>query len=228
MKLLDNIFWNTLTGAHARHAVGSGGARRYARGFSAIIGFADATRPDFASLSAHCEPSEQLYCDDWSGEAPADWRIVTESRMFKMVWEGTSPEVDPAPDATALGREHAAQALELAELTKPGPFALRTIELGEYFGYFAGPRLIAMAGERTHAGRWREISGVCTHPDVQGRGLANRLVRKLILRQQQRAQQPFLHVMHDNLTARALYRRLGFRDYRETVVRVVSRSGLSE
>jgi hypothetical protein len=30
----------------------------------------------------------------------------------------------------------------------------------------------AMAGERMHAGSWREVSAVCTHPDYLGRGLA--------------------------------------------------------
>jgi predicted GNAT family acetyltransferase len=47
---------------------------------------------------------------------------------------------------------------------------------------------------------------------------------KLIRRQIQRNETPFLHVMRDNALARDLYRRMGFRDYRETVVRVISRS----
>jgi predicted GNAT family acetyltransferase len=46
---------------------------------------------------------------------------------------------------------------------------------------------------------------------------------KLIRRQMQRDETPFLHVMHDNANARRLYERMGFRDYRESVVRVISR-----
>jgi predicted GNAT family acetyltransferase len=122
-----------------------------------------------------------------------------------------------------LGAEHAAQALQLAELTRPGPFGLRTIELGEYFGYFEDKRLIAMAGERMHADSLREISGVCTHPDYQGRGLARRLMLKLIRREMLRNETPFLHVMSENVGAWQLYERMGFRKYREVVVRVVSR-----
>ena len=80
-----------------------------------------------------------------------------------------------------------------------------------------------MAGERMHAGPLREISGVCTHPDVQGRGFARKLMRKLVRRQMQRGETPFLHVMRDNRNARALYERMGFHDFRESVVRVVSR-----
>ena len=79
-----------------------------------------------------------------------------------------------------------------------------------------------MAGERMHAGKLREISGVSTHPDFQGRGLARRLMVKLIRRQMQREELPFLHVMSDNKNAHRLYERMGFRDYRESLVRVVS------
>jgi len=148
--------------------------------------------------------------------------VNSESTMFKMLWEGAIPANDEAPDAVQLGPENAAQALELAALTHPGPFGLRTIELGEYFGSFEGERLVAMAGERMCAGALREISGVCTHPDFQGRGLARRLMIKLIRRQMLRNEVPFLHVMRDNASAHRLYERMGFRDYRESVVRVVS------
>jgi predicted GNAT family acetyltransferase len=150
-------------------------------------------------------------------------RIEVEATMFKMIWEAAVPADDAAPDAVPLGPEHAAQALALAELTRPGPFGLRTIELGDYFGVFDGERLIAMAGERMHAAALREIGGVCTHPDHQGRGLARRLMLKLIRRQMQRDETPFLHVMSSNVGARQLYERMGFRNYRESVVRVISR-----
>jgi ribosomal protein S18 acetylase RimI-like enzyme len=141
--------------------------------------------------------------------------------MFKMVWEAAMPADEPL-DAIPLGPEHATRALELALLTRPGPFGLRTIELGDYFGCFQGDRLIAMAGERMHAGMLREISGVCTHPDFQGRGLARKLMNKLIRRQMQRGETPFLHVMRDNTSARRLYERMGFRNYLESPVRVIS------
>jgi predicted GNAT family acetyltransferase len=41
----------------------------------------------------------------------------------------------------------------------------------------------------------------------------------------QRGETPFLHVMRANEGARGLYRRMGFVDHRETVVRVVSPAG---
>jgi predicted GNAT family acetyltransferase len=45
---------------------------------------------------------------------------------------------------------------------------------------------------------------------------------KLVRRQMQRGETPFLHVMRDNANARSLYERMGFRVYKESVVRVVS------
>jgi GNAT superfamily N-acetyltransferase len=222
--LLDNITWHALAGPHARFAAGTADARRYAPGFSPILGFADVTKPNFDALVAHCAAGEQFYTDGWSGAAPRGWRIDAESTMFKMVLEAEIPDVDEMPDAVRLGPEHASLALALATLTRPGPFGPRTIELGDYFGCFEDERLIAMAGERMVAGRLREVSGVCTLPDFQGRGLARRLVVKLARRQIARGEVPFLHVMRDNDGARRLYERMGFRIYRESVVRVVSRS----
>jgi GNAT superfamily N-acetyltransferase len=220
--LLDNIFWNTLNGLHVHLSSGTAQARRYAPGFSPIVAFPDAERPDFAALAPFCEPGERFYCDSWSGPAPDGWRIEAESTMYRMVWDGAMPEADEAPDALPLDARHAPQALELATLTRPGPFGLRTIELGEYFGYFDDGRLIAMGGERMAAPGLREISGICTHPDHQGRGYARRLMLKLIRRQLLRGETPFLHVMRANEAAHGLYLRMGFRDYRETVVRVVA------
>lgn len=221
-QLLDNIVWHSLVGPHSKFATGTDETRRYAVGFSPIVGFANPAQPNLSALTPYCEPGEHFYCDGWSGPASAGWRIETESTMYKMVWEGAMPASDEAPEAVRLGSEHAAQALELAKLTNPGPFGLRTIELGEYFGCFDGPRLIAMAGERMCAGPLREISGVCTHPDFQGRGLARRLMMKLIRRQMQRQETPFLHVMCANDRAHGLYERMGFRDYRKSVVRVIA------
>lgn len=220
---LDNIFWHALTGAQAKFAAGAGAARRYAAGFSPIVAFADPTRPDWAALAPFCAPGERFYTDGWSGAAPDGWHIDFESTMLKMLWEAPMPSADEAPEAVALGAEHGPQALALAELTRPGPFGLRTLELGEYFGVFEGPQLIAMAGERAQAGTLREVSGVCTHPDHRGGGLARHLTLKLIRRQMLRGETPFLHVVRTNDAARTLYERMGFRVEQETVVRVITR-----
>ena len=222
--VLDNIVWHALTGPHAKFASGTGAVRRYARGFSPIVGFADPANPDFDALATLCDADEPFYCDGWSGPAPTGWRVCADTTMFKMAWAGEVPGEDEAPDAIPLGDAHREAAVALAALTRPGPFGPRTIELGEYFGFVEDGRLVAMAGERMHAGTLREISGVCTHPDFQGRGFARRLMRKLVRRQVLRGETPFLHVMRDNGSARALYERMGFRIHRESAVRVVAKA----
>ena len=222
---LDNIFWHALAGPQARFALGNAVARRFARDYSPIIAFADAQAPDFAAIAPWCEPGERFYCDGWTGRVPRGWRLELDSTMYKMVWDGPVPD-EPAPGdapgARPLDARDARQALELATLTRPGPFGPKTIELGEYFGVFEDSRLVAMAGERVFAAGWREISGVCTHPDRQGRGLARRLMNVLLRRQMRRGEQPFLHVASTNTGAVRMYERMGFRIHRESAVRVVS------
>lgn len=223
--VLDVVFWAALSGPQRALSAGTESARRYAPGFSPIIAFADTTTPDFSALVPFCAPGEHFYCDAWSGEPPDGWQLHVDSRMVRMVWSGERPADAPAlPEARALGPADAQQALDLALLTNPGPFGLRTIELGHYIGVFDDGRLVAMAGERMHAGRCREVSGICTHPDFQGRGLATRLTAQVLRMQLARGQLPFLHVVSANIVARRLYARMGFDEYRETVVRVVSRA----
>jgi len=224
LHLLDNIVWHALAGPHARFSAGTETAKRYAPGFSPIVGFADAARPDFAALAPYCEPGQHFYCGGWSGLVPAGWHLHADAAMDQMVWDAAAPAAMPTLDAVALGPEHVAQMVELVALTHPGPFGPRTPELGEYIGVFEDSRVIAMAGERMQAGGLREVSGVCTHPGFTGRGLARGLVEILVRRQLARGQTPFLHVMQSNERARALYARMGFARHQSLAVRVVSRA----
>lgn len=221
MKSFDDIVWQALAGAHARFATGTHDARRYAPGFSPIVGFADRARPNLAALSPFCGPDDHFYCEGWSGHVPDGWRVEVEDVMLKMIWDAPLPAADEAPEAVRLGPAHVEQALELVARTRPGPFGPRTLELGDYFGCFDDGRLVAMAGERLCAPPLRELSGVCTDPEFQGRGLARRLMTKLIRREMLRGEAPCLHVMRDNEAAARLYRRMGFRLYRESVVRII-------
>jgi len=225
LALFDNLMWNALSGPHAHWSQGGATARRYVPGFSPIVGFADPLNPDFATLEAHCLPGEPFYCEGWLGTPPPAWVVQAESSMVKMVWAGDMPAEEAGEDIVPLNASHAPRMLALAELTRPGPFGLRTVEMGDYFGVIEeGGQLVAMAGERMCAGSLREISGVATHPDAQGRGLARRLMKVLLRRQLARGETPVLHVMSANAGARGLYLKMGWREYREVAVRVMARS----
>ena len=224
-RLLDNIVWHSLVGAQAKFSSGTPTARRYARGFSAIIGFADAQNPDFDALIPYCDdPNEHFYVGAWTGQIAAGWQLHADTVGHQMVWDREMPDFDPDLAAVPLDASHVPQMLELVKIRPPGPFAVRTRELGDYFGVFDGGRLVAMAGERMEAGALREVSGVCTHPDFEGRGHARRLIAKIVRRQMERGQIPFLHVMRDNVHAREVYARMGFRLHQEVALRVVSRA----
>jgi ribosomal protein S18 acetylase RimI-like enzyme len=223
--VLDNFFWQALAGPQARFALGTGTARRMAPGFAPHIGFAVRQRPEFEVLAQHCEPGERFHVAGWDGAAPPGWRIESQSTLCRMVWDAASPSVDAGVETVRLGPSHLPQVLDLAERTRPGPFGRRTPELGEYFGCFASGRLVAMAGERLHAGGFREVSGVCTDPDFRGHGKAQALVRKLVRRQMERRVTPLLHVRLDNTGAHRLYVRMGFREFCRHTVRVVSYLG---
>lgn len=220
--LLDNIIWNAMSGPQRDVTEGTARARRFARGFSPILGFSDLENPSLDDVRPFAQSGESFYTGDWSGPVPPGWRLEEESTMFRMVWSGEAEVPQAFIKPVPLGPHHAEQALALAQLTKPGPFGLRTIELGEYFGLFDDSRLIAMAGERMRAGAFCEISGVCVHPEFQGRGLARQLMVHLLGRQLGRGAIPFLHAMRANEIARAFYERLGFRSFKEPVVRVVT------
>jgi predicted GNAT family acetyltransferase len=101
--------------------------------------------------------------------------------------------------------------VELADLTEPGPFRERTIELGPFFGIFQSGRLLAMAGERTHLPQFVEVSAVCTHPDVRGRGYARMLIATVMDEIRRRGKTPYLHSFADNYGAIRVYESLGFK-----------------
>ena len=152
--LLHNVFWHCLTGPQAAHAAGTAGARRYAAGFSPIVAFENPADPDVAALAPHCAPGERLYCADWSGPVPAGWRLEVETAMLCMVWGGTAPDDDPAPDALPLGAgkeqpgadlnamwflRNAKIFAKLAEVTQPGDRVLVLFGAGHnyWLRYFA-------------------------------------------------------------------------------------------
>ena len=98
----------------------------------------------------------------------------------------------------------------LVELTQPGPFEARTIEMGTYLGVRNDGELVAMAGQRMRLEGYTEISAVCTHPEHQGHGLAGLLVERLVDEIHGRDEVPFLHAASHNATAISRYRSLGF------------------
>lgn len=221
--MLDNVFWQALADTQRDFSVGTDHVRRYSSGLPPLLAFANPDSPRLEEIAPFCETGERFYTSGWQGDAPAGWRVELEAKMELMVWSGSAPVEEPI-ETLPLGPQHAQQMVELATLTRPGPFGPRNLALGDYLGCFEQGRLVAMAGERMQAGRWREVSAICTHPEWQGRGLARRLVQRIVAAQLRRGETPFLHVMSGNAGAVRLYEQLGFTRHRTCVVRVVGKT----
>jgi predicted GNAT family acetyltransferase len=80
-----------------------------------------------------------------------------------------------------------------------------------------------MAGERMKLPGYSELSGVCSHPDVRGKGLGRLLSLFVARRIFARGDRPFLHAYAGNATAIALYRSIGFELRAEMNVAVIRR-----
>ena len=138
-----------------------------------------------------------------------------------MVAERFMPSAPPA-GLERLGEGDAAEMLALATLTQPGPFRARTHELSQFWGVRGDDgRLLAMAGERLKLDGMSEVSGVCTHPDARGRGLARMLSAHVASEIVRRGEAPFLHAYAGNAAAIRLYEALGFELRREVEAVVV-------
>ncbi|MDE1950738.1 MAG: GNAT family N-acetyltransferase [Burkholderiales bacterium] len=208
---LDNPVWNALGGPHRRFALGSGRARRYE---PAVCSFAaiDAAEPAaYADLARLLGPGTEARLMRREAEAlPPGWSESRNWPLLQMVAPAFDGRQTEGPPLRELGPGDAASAVALVELTQPGPFGPRTLEMGRYLGVFEDGELVALSGERMCLDGWVELSAICTHPRVRGRGLAEYLMRRLMRDAFARGQTPFLHVLPENAPAIALYRRLGF------------------
>jgi ribosomal protein S18 acetylase RimI-like enzyme len=216
LTVLDNAVWHSLAGAHEQFGERVGLAARYHPEVSVFGGIADGGDDAWLDLQKLVGPSGVAVL--FRAEVPPlpkAWTRLDGGRGHQMVLRALAP-VD-VPDHRELGIDDVGEMLALVELTRPGPFAVRTVELGGYVGVFDGSRLVAMAGQRLAPPGFREVSAVCTHPDFRGRGLAAGLTALVAQRILDRGERPFLHHAADNDAARRVYEAIGF-EFRRQIV----------
>ncbi|MCX5379507.1 GNAT family N-acetyltransferase [Streptomyces sp. NBC_00091] len=213
---LDNPVWAALNGPHRAFAEYSGrGAARYVPDANPFAALADPADPAaWADLAALAGPGQEVWLTGLP-TPPPDWKTVLSIPGVQL--DGRAVRAEAAPEAVRLGPADVAEMTALVELTEPGPFLPRTVELGTYLGIRHEGRLVAMAGERIRPPGWTEISAVCTHPDHRGQGLAARLIRAVAAVIRERGDLPFLHAAADNTNAIRLYESMGFTLRREPV-----------
>jgi len=214
---LDNPIWEALTTSQAHLAKTGKLARRFPNDVTSLGGFAEPVQDAYDSLAAILDDVNATGLVFGSPQhPPAGWTVILGTPLLQMIHENgkmaAASTLQSAPGVILeLTPADVPEMLALAQLTKPGPFGLRTRELGTYLGIRHEGRLVAMAGERLRVPGFTEISAVCTHPDHLGRGYAAALMAALMERIQRQGEVPFLHVRDNNTRAIALYERLGFR-----------------
>jgi len=214
-SLLDNPIWNALRTDHAALAVGDAEARRYPSEIGPLSGMPHQSVASYRALHHLTGSGGVLGLFFQEPPSPTDgWTLLRGGSLHQMIWRGLNAEEIGSPKPQAMLRRLTAadvpEMLALAELTEPGPFRNRTIELGHYYGIFESGRLVAMAGERMSLPGFTEVSAVCTHPSARGRGCARVLMLRVMRHIRQRGRTPFLHVLADNHSAIRLYESLGF------------------
>lgn len=220
---LDRPVWASLTTQHAHLGAGNGRALRYDPGIIPFVA-AGVDDPESAEAVAELVPVDsQVYVVQASAfPVPDALETVAQAKVVQMLLDKEVAS-EPQSDFVRLAPADAADMLDLANLTRPGPFTLRAGELGEFWGVKRDGRLVAMAGERFHHTDFGEVSGVCTHPSVQGQGLGRKLSEWMTAKVLARGETPFLHAFDTNAAAIHLYESIGFRIRTKLNVTVVKR-----
>ncbi|MGI3168257.1 GNAT family N-acetyltransferase [Pseudooceanicola sp. C21-150M6] len=175
-----------------------------------IVPFATTSPAEPGALARLVAPGDQVAFLE-TGLVPdlPGFTVLARAQGLQMVAETSfAPAGDPR--IRPLTAEDAPDMLALAELTKPGPFTLGALQLGRFWGIHEAGRLVAMAGERMACDGFTEVSGVCAHPEMRGRGLARSLSAHVAGVIQSEGGTAFLHAFATNAAAIGLYGSLGF------------------
>ena len=223
--LLDQPMWNSLITSHTPFAISDGLARTYIPDIGPLTGLAEQSPAAYEHLHRLVEPNSLQALFLHEPPIPrAGWTLVRSGLIDQMLFTASSLEALPHPEGMRLLTASDAPAMvELAKLTEPGPFRIRTHKLGVFYGIFEGDRLLAMAGQRMRVPGFVEVSAVCTHPDARGRGYARTLMSVVMEQILDNGDTPFLHTFADNHSAIRIYHALGYEKRRAFHLAVLKR-----
>lgn len=211
--ILDNPIWSALTTRHAHLGQGASLARRYHPELAPFAAVVSESPESWQALRELLAPHGQAAMLALDPVEPVEGLQIEQAGVIHQMVatdQGHSNDTVDNADVLPPGTLDASEMLELATKTRPGPFSMRTHEMGHYIGIRERGQLVAMAGERMNVDGYVEISAVCVDPAHRGKGLAARLVKIMRREIEERGDRPFLHVFNDNHAAIAVYERLGF------------------
>lgn len=222
---LDRPVWASLSTRLAALSEGSDLARRFLRDVNLFASARDDSPAALAALAGLVGAEDTVIVLQVPQiRLPAALTVIEADAGVQMLRSVRREAPAPGEDIVQLGDADAAEMLALAQLTRPGPFLPGTHRMGRFLGIRIAGRLAAMAGERMQLPGYTEVSGVCTHPDFRGRGLARRLSEAVAAGIEARGEVPFLHAWKSNAAAISLYAALGFELRTEVQVAVLRRA----
>lgn len=215
---LDRAVWAALTTRQAGLALGDARARRLAPAYGLFAAAADRSPESLAALAELVLGTGDAAFFEADPPSALPGLAVTPGDPISQMVAEAPVFVEPAFEVIPLDEADAPEMLELATLTKPGPFFEATHRLGAFIGVRLDGRLVAMAGERLRLPGYTEVSAVCTRPGHRGRGYAAGLMSMVARAIVARGEIPFLHAYDHNTGAIALYETLGYRRRRQVKV----------
>ncbi len=205
---LDNPVYHSLNEFHQQFCLDFGDTKFYTPEVAAFGGS--------ANVSKENEIAEYVKrCDDFLifGAKPDLENVKTEFSQLvcdQYILEDKI-ELDFNEEILQLQEEHHEELFLFIQKIYPYYFKKRTSELGRYFGIFKDGKLVAVTGERMQMNDMTEVSAVITDPDYLGKGYAKQLVAFVSGKIFEDNKTPFLHVAENNIGAKKLYEKLGFK-----------------
>jgi hypothetical protein len=177
-ELLDNPVYFALLTGDAHRGAGTSHVKFFDEQISPFAGFQEGYTRGFDELH-ELLPSDReiLYATRKEISEPKGWKLIQHIAGLQFILSELRSVDIKVAELVPLQKQHVQQMVELAKLTRPGPFNIRTIEFGHYFGIFDNDKLVSMTGQRLHVVNYTEISAVCTHPDYSGKGYAATLLK---------------------------------------------------
>ncbi|MFM7027363.1 MAG: GNAT family N-acetyltransferase [Chakrabartia sp.] len=206
---LDRPAFAALWSDWASFAQTQGNARRLHPHYGPFAASKDPMQLDELVPLARAHGPVWIVEDHLPDQLPKGLRLEKQAEVIQMV---AADLIAPSlPDDMAdLPDRDGPEMRALAVMTEPGPFAEKTHLLGRFVGVRRNGQIIAIAGERMRLPGFTEVSGVCTHPDARGQGLAAALTYEIARGIHATGAVPFLHCYPENRPAVAAYERIGF------------------
>jgi predicted GNAT family acetyltransferase len=209
--LLNNPIWHALNSGNKKFATGTKNVKYLKRDVGLFAGTKSNSQKALHELYKLLPPeSKVILFTPAKIIIPKNWNILVERPLLQMIYSKKTIAKPNKTGIVSLKDKNIPAMLKLTKLTNPGPFFKRTIDFGNYEGIFFRSQLVAITGQRLHAGKYVEVSAVCTHPKHTGKGHAATLIQSQLHKILQKGKIPFLHVYPEN-PACHLYEKLGFK-----------------